>query len=84
MIYEIYATKDVVVGEIMTQTFFYRNQAEAKRGWGNAIKNLERNNPERIPLKDLQLVKLGTFNTQTGEINPNYEFVAAAQEFMEG
>lgn len=84
MEYELYATKDTVVGEVMTQINFYRNQAEAKRGWGNAIKYLEKSNPNNIPIKDLQLYKLGTLDTTTGLITPDYKFIASSQEFMEG
>ena len=82
MNYNLYVTKDVVVGESMTQINFYRNDAEAKRAWGNAIKALSKNNPDNSPIKDLQLYKIGEFNTSSLEIKPCSEYIAAGAEFI--
>lgn len=82
MKYSLYVTKDVIVGEAMTQINFYRNEAEAKRAWGNAISALSQNNPENIPIKDLQLYKIGEMNTETLEVVPCQEFIASGSEFI--
>lgn len=83
MKYEMYATQDTITGHFKSGIDMYNNQAEAKRAWGGAIAHLSKNNPDRVPIKDFKLYRLGTFDTQTGVIESNVEFIAAAQEFME-
>lgn len=74
----IYAVKDTVVGE-MGNPFYLNNDEMAKRSFKNAI-----NNGTDIQLKlnyaDTQLYKIGTWDTVTGEIESNVEFIMNGTE----
>ena len=75
-------TKDTVTGECTTAPQMNRNELDAKRSWGLAIAQINANNPNNIPIKDYQLFKIGTFDTETLVIEPCIEFLANAQEFI--
>lgn len=75
-------TKDVITGEATNSPNISRNDADAKRSWGNAIAELCEHNPTKIPIKDLQLYKVGIFDTETLEITPCTEYLCSAQEFI--
>lgn len=81
MILEIVATKDVVVGAYMNP-FYAHNKEEAKRSWGMSIIREMSNPKTELPINDLQLYSLGTFNDETGEIVPKVEYLAKAQDYM--
>ena len=79
------ATKDVVTGEIRGLPSMYRNEAEAKRAWGDAIKYAsERGNPDRLPLRDLNFFKIGEFDTESFKITPleTAEYLCCGGEFI--
>ena len=79
------ATKDVVTGEVKGLPSMYRNEADAKRAWGDAIKYAsERGNPDRIPLRDLQLYKIGDFDTESLKITApkTAEYLCCGGEFI--
>lgn len=79
----LYVTKDTVAGEATSQITMYKNEALAKRSWGNAIENIiATGNPEKVPVKDLQMFKIGEFDTETLEIVPCNEFIANGGEFV--
>lgn len=73
--------KDTITGEATTAPQFSRNVAEAKREWGYAISEIAKNNP-KIPVKDYQLYAVGTFNTETLEIQPKVDFLANAADYI--
>ena len=76
-------TKDVIAEDCQRAINLYENAATAKRAWGNGINYLLKNgNPDNIPIKDLQLWKIGEFDTQTMEFTPCKEFIAAGAEFI--
>lgn len=75
-------TKDVVKGEAITQPTPFRNIADAKRTWAMSIEQLSKDNPNNVPIKDYQLHCLGTFDTETLEIESKVEFIANAAEFI--
>lgn len=81
MIYEIYVTKDTVKGQTDSPFYFRNNENEAKRAWGGAIKQLRANNQENVPIDDLQLWKVGTFNVQTLEFKSDIQFICSGSEF---
>lgn len=84
MKYILTATKDVITGEYTPQMATYHNEAEAKRAWGNAIRALERSNPDQIPYEDFQVYQVAEFESMTGEITPNFKYLCRAQDFMTG
>lgn len=78
---KIYAVKDVVVGE-MANPFYLNNDDEAKRAFKNAVNG----NSGNISLnyKDMQLFKLGEYDTTTGEIVSKVEFIENGQNVKVG
>lgn len=75
-------TKDTVTGDCTNSPAMYRNVAEAKRAWGNAITELSKNNPTNVPIRDLQLFSIGSFDTETLEIKSEIEFLCGGAEFI--
>ncbi|WGL31321.1 nonstructural protein [Dipodfec virus UOA04_Rod_907] len=71
---KIYAIKDVVVGDHFNP-FYLRNDEEAKRSFTNAMQE-----PGAKNVKDMQLFRLGEFNTETGELTASYEFLQGGAE----
>lgn len=78
----IYDAKDTVTGEFL-QPFYTNNDATAIRSWSESVKQNEKEN-NFIGLKDLQLYRLGEFDTETGEIKPKVVYIAKAIDFMKG
>lgn len=72
---KMYAVKDTVQGEMMNP-FLLRNKEEAKRTFGVAI-NSGKDNNICIYYKDMQLYELGEYDTTTGEIKPEVEYVCS-------
>lgn len=74
----IYSIKDTVVGNF-GNPFNMNNDEEAKRTFKNAVNS---NNGSNIALNytDMQLFKLGTFDTQTGEITSQVEMLINGTE----
>lgn len=75
-------TKDIVKGEAITEPQTFRNIAEAKRSWAIALKKVDMENPENIPLRDYQLWALGEIDTESLKIEAKEEFIANAAEFL--
>lgn len=72
----IYAIKDVIVGELMNPILMH-NDEEAKRTFTEAI---NANNPQSNickNYKDMQMFKLGEYDTITGEIKSDVNFLIA-------
>lgn len=82
MITVLVVTVDKVTGDVTNSPAMYRNIAEAKRAWGNAIADISKNNPQNIPINDLQLYQVAEFNTETLEIKPVKEYLCAGPEFI--
>lgn len=72
---KIFAVKDTVQGEMMNP-FLLRNKEEAKRTFGVAI-NSGKDNNICIYYKDMQLYELGEYDTTTGEIKSEVEYVCS-------
>lgn len=75
MTLKMYAVKDTVQGEMMNP-FLLRNAEEARRTFAQAI-NSGRDNNICIYYKDMQLYELGEYNTTTGEILSNVEYICS-------
>ena len=76
-------TKDVITGECTTSPNMYRNEADAKRAWGNAIAELSRDPKTNVPYKDFTLHKVADFDTESLEITPCNKYLAGAGEFID-
>lgn len=72
---KMYAVKDTVQGELMNP-FLLRNKEEAKRTFEQAV-NSGRDNNVCIYYKDMQLYELGEYDTTTGVINSNVDYVCS-------
>lgn len=77
---KIYAVKDTVQGAFMNP-FYQHNDMEAQRSFALAIKD-ERSSYKNIA-KDIQLFNLGEFDDETGEINPNLEYISKGLDYIE-
>ena len=78
----LYVTKDEVAGETVSVVSQYKNEALAKRSWGASIANIvESGNPEKVPVQDLKMYKIGELDTETLIITPYCEFIASGAEF---
>lgn len=75
---KLYAIKDTVQGEMMNP-FLLRNTEEAKRAFGQAV-NSKGNHQVSIYYKDMQLFELGEYDSNTGNITSNVEFVCSGQD----
>lgn len=75
---KLYAIKDTVQGEMMNP-FLLRNAEEAKRAFGQAV-NSKGNHQVSIYYKDMQLFELGEYDSNTGNITSNVEFVCSGQD----
>ena len=73
----IYSVKDTVVGE-MGNPFYLNNDEMAKRSFKNAAN--QEGSQIALNINDMQLYRLGTLNTVTGEIESNVEFVMNGTE----
>lgn len=67
MILQMFSVKDVVGGSFSDIKLF--NNTDVAKRWYNGLL------AESKIAKDLQLYKLGTYNTDTGEVTPGFEFV---------
>lgn len=76
--YKLYAIKDTVQGEMMNP-FLLRNAEEAKRAFGQAV-NSKGDHQVSIYYKDMQLFELGEYDSNTGEISSNVEYVCCGQD----
>jgi len=75
--------KDTVAEDCQRAVTPYENNATAKRAFGNGIVYILKNgNPENIPVSDLELWKVGEIDTETMEITPCKEFIAAGAQFV--
>lgn len=75
-------TKDEVAGEAVSVISQYKNEALAKRSWGASIANImQSGNPDKVPVQDLKIYKIGEFDTETLTITPCNEFIASGAEF---
>lgn len=74
-------TKDVITGEMAQQPQMFRNEAEAQRAFGHAMRQLK--GESAIPVTDYQLYKIGEIDTQTMEITPCVEFLANGGQFAD-
>lgn len=79
---KIYAIKDTVVGEL-ANPFYLNNDEEAKRAFKNAV-NSQSGSNIAMNYQDMQLYKLGEFDTVTGEINNKVEFIENGQNVKIG
>ena len=59
--------------------FLLRNAEEAKRAFGQAV-NSKGNHQVSIYYKDMQLFELGEYDSNTGNITSNVEFVCSGQD----
>lgn len=75
MKYKLYAVKDTVQGEMMNP-FLLRNKEEARRTFEQAV-NSGRDSNVCIYYKDMQLYELGEYDTTTGEIKSNVDYVCS-------
>lgn len=75
-------TVDKITGDVTNSPAMYRNIADARRAWGNAIAELSQNNPTKVPVTDLQLYQIGEFDTETLEIKPTKEYLCSGPEFI--
>ena len=73
----IYSVKDTVVGE-MGNPFYLNNDEMAKRSFKNAAN--QEGSQIALNINDMQLYRLGTLNTVTGEIESNVEFIMNGTE----
>ena len=72
---KIYSIKDTVQGEHLTPFMMLRNDEEAKRNFITAI-NSEHTEAHIVKFyKDMELYRLGEFDTITGEITAKIEFL---------
>ena len=79
----LYVTKDSLANEAVSGISMYKNDALAKRNFKNAIEQIcLAGNPDKVPVRDLQLHKVGEFDTETLKITPCEEHVANAAEFV--
>lgn len=78
----MYAVKDTVQGELMNP-FLLRNKEEAKRSFAQAINSKTDSNIVNY-YKDMQLFELGEYDTTTGYILSNVEFVCSGLDVKEG
>lgn len=78
----LFITKDEVAGESVSVISQYKNDALAKRSWGASIANIiESGNPDKVPVQDLKMYKIGELDTETLTITPCCEFIASGAEF---
>lgn len=75
---KLYAIKDTVQGEMMNP-FLLRNAEEAKRAFRQAV-NSKGDHQVSIYYKDMQLFELGEYDSNTGNITSNVEFVCSGQD----
>lgn len=71
----MYAVKDTVQGEMMNP-FLLRNNEEAKRTFAQAV-NTPGSHNVAVYYKDMQLYKIGEFDSITGEIQSKVEYVCS-------
>lgn len=72
---KLYTVKDTVQGEMMNP-FLLRNKEEARRTFEQAV-NSGRDNNVCIYYKDMQLYELGEYDSTTGEITSNVDYVCS-------
>ncbi len=78
---EMFAVKDAVQGEMMNP-FLLRNKEEAKRTFKAAV-NSGKDSNICIYYKDMQLYSLGEYDSITGEITSNVEYVCSGLDVKE-
>lgn len=79
---KMYAVKDTVQGEVMNP-FLLRNKEEAKRAFSQAVNSKNDSNITNY-YKDMQLFELGEYDTTTGAIASNVEYVCSGINVREG
>lgn len=79
MILEFYAVKDELAGKFLSPTLM-NSEPEAKRQFKAQINNIDiwKDNPS-----DFSLFRLGTFNTETGELTSNIEKLVGGRSVKE-
>lgn len=75
-------TVDKITGDVTNSPAMYKNMADAKRAWGNAIAEISKNNTQKIPVADLQLYSIAEFDTETLELTACKEYICAGPEFI--
>lgn len=75
-------TVDRITNDVTNSPAMYRNVADAKRAWGNAIAELSKNNPTNVPITDLQLYLVAEFDTESLEMQPTKEYLCSGSEFI--
>ena len=78
---KMFAVKDTVQGELMNP-FLLRNAEEARRAFAQAI-NSGKDNNICIYYKDMALYELGEYDTATGIITSNVEYVCSGVDVKE-
>lgn len=75
-------TVDKITGDVTNSPAMFRNILDAKRSWGNAIAELSKNNPCKVPVTDLQLYQVAEFDTETLEMKSCKEYLCSGPEFI--
>ena len=72
----MYAIKDNVQGEHMNPVLLFINDEECKRAFKQAVNT---NNGSHIYTyyQDLSMYKLAEYDTKTGDVTPNYEYICS-------
>lgn len=75
----MYAIYDEII-ETYNAPFLCENDAVATRSFYDGITTIE---AIKMHKNDLKLYKVGTFNEETGAINPKVELITTGRSFME-
>lgn len=78
---KMFAVKDNVQGEMMNP-FLLRNAEEARRAFRQAV-NSNKDNNICIYYKDMALYELGEYDSATGNISSNVEYVCSGADVKE-
>ncbi len=84
MIYNVYCIKDKKAGFFLNHIMIFDNDEVAKRGLYETYKNACDNSPHS-PLsaypEDFELFRIGYFDTVSGEIDSDVNFICSANAF---
>ncbi len=84
MMFNAYCIKDKKAGFFLTQIMIFDNDDVAKRGLYESYMNACDNNPHS-PLasypEDFELWRIGVFDTVSGEVNGEIEYICSASAF---
>lgn len=79
----LYVTRDMLAGETTSAICQFKNDALAKRNFENSMEQIvQEGNPQKIPVRDLQLFRIGVLDTETLELENSNELICNAAEIV--